>query len=97
MTDALDYAKDWSETYNKHVVLTEWGAWAPPSHTDNDFRTYLQFVYDTCVSYGIGSMYYSVGFNDDWNFTILHTQNGWNQVALDVLTGVQDPLVPDLD
>ena len=97
VTEALEFPRDWSRTYGKRVVLTEWGAFAPPLHTNNDFRTYLQFIYDTCVSFEIGSMYYSVGFNDDWNFTILHTRNGWNQVALDVLTGVEDPPVPPLD
>ena len=96
ITDALAFPRDWSQTYGKRVILTEWGAYAPPLHTDDDFRTYLQFIIDTCESYDIGSMYYSVGFNDDWNFTILHTENGWNQTALDVLTGVEDPPIPPL-
>jgi hypothetical protein len=41
-------------------------------------------------------MYYCAGFNNQWAFNILHTEDGWNQDALDILTEVTAPPVPPM-
>jgi hypothetical protein len=48
-------------------------------------------VVDECRKHNIGWMYYCAGFNNQWAFNILHTEDGWNQDALDILTGVKAP------
>jgi len=92
----LSYTVAWSKRWRKPVLLSEWGAWAPPCHSAEDFKTYLRFVADECRKHNIGWMYYCAGFNNQWAFNILHTEDGWNQDALDVLTGVTAPPVPPM-
>jgi len=53
-------------------------------------------VVDECKKHNIGWMYYCAGFNNQWAFNILHTEDGWNQDALDILTGVKAPPVPPM-
>jgi len=92
----LAYAVAWSKQWRKPVLVGEWGAWAPPCHSTEDFKEYLRFVTGECKKHDIGWMYYCAGFNNQWAFNILHTEDGWNQDALDVLTGVTAPQVPPL-
>ena len=87
----LSYPVTWSKKWRKPVLLSEWGAWAPPCHSVEDFKTYVGFVVDECRKHDIGWMYYCAGFNNQWAFNILHTEDGWSQDALDVLTGVTAP------
>ena len=89
--DLMSHAERWSARWNTPVLLSEWGAWAPPCHTVGDFETYLKFVKDECTRLNIGWMYYCAGFNNQWGFNILHSENGWNQTALGALTGVETP------
>lgn len=89
----MSHAERWSARWNKPVLLSEWGAWAPPCHSVDDFETYLKFVKDECTRLNIGSMYYCAGFNNQWGFNILHSENGWNQTALGALTGGEAPFV----
>jgi len=53
-------------------------------------------VVDECKKHNVGWMYYCAGFNNQWAFNILHTEDGWNQDALDILTGVEAPPVPPM-
>jgi len=94
--ELISHAAAWSKKWRKPVVVSEWGAWAPPCHSVEDFKTYLRFVVDECRRHNIGWMYYCAGFNNQWAFNILHTEDGWNQAALDVLTGVAAPPPPPL-
>jgi len=94
--EQLSYPVAWSKRWRKPVLLSEWGAWAPPSRSVEDFKTYLRFVVDECKKHNIGWMYYCAGFNNQWAFNILHTEDGWNQDALDILTGVKAPAVPPM-
>jgi len=89
--EALAHTVAWSTRWRKPVLIGEWGAWAPPCRSDEDFRTYLQFVVDECREHNIAWMYYTACFNNQWAFNILHTEDGWNQDALDILTGVTAP------
>jgi endoglucanase len=91
--EQMSHPAAWSKKWRKPVLLSEWGAWAPPCHSVKDFKAYLRFVTDECGRHNIGWMYYCVGFNNQWAFNILHTEDGWNQDALDVLTGVKAPPV----
>lgn len=91
--EALAHTVAWSTRWRKPVLIGEWGAWAPPCRSVEDFKTYVQFVVDECKKHNIGWMYYCAGFNNQWAFNILHTEDGWNQDALDVLTGVKAPPV----
>jgi endoglucanase len=86
----------WAKRWRKPVLLSEWGAWVPPCHMVKDFKAYIGFVVDECKKYNIGWMYYCAGFNNQWAFNILHTEDGWNQDALDILTGVTAPPVPPM-
>jgi hypothetical protein len=94
--EQLSYPVAWSKKWRKPLLIGEWGAWAPPSHSVEDFKTYLRFVVDECKKNNIGWSYYSAGYNNQWAFSILHTEDGWNQDALDVLTGVKAPPVPPM-
>jgi len=94
--EQLSYPAEWSKRWRKPVILSEWGAWAPPCRSEEDFRTYLRFVVDECKKHNIGWMYYCAGFNNQWAFNILHTEDGWNRDALDILTGVKAPSVPPM-
>jgi endoglucanase len=96
--EELSFPITWSEQWQKPIVLSEWGAWAPPSRSTSDFETYLRFIVKECLENNIKWIYYSAGFNNQWAFNILNTDDGWNQDALDILTGVkahsQFPLSP---
>jgi len=94
--EQLSYPVAWSKRWRKPVLLSEWGAWAPPCRSDEDFKTYVRFVVDECKKHNVGWMYYCAGFNNQWAFNILHTEDGWNQDALDILTGVEAPPVPPM-
>lgn len=94
--EQLSHPVAWSRKWGKPLLLSEWGAWAPPCHTVEDFRAYTGFVVDECKQHNIGWMYYSAGFNNQWAFNILNTEDGWNQDALDILTGVTAPPVPSM-
>jgi len=90
------HAVAWSKKWRKPLLMSEWGAWAPPCHSVEDFKAYLRFVVDECEKHGIGWIYYCAGFNNQWAFNILHTEDGWNQDALDILTGVKAPPPPPM-
>jgi Cellulase (glycosyl hydrolase family 5) len=87
VTELFSHAAAWSKKWDKPVLLSEWGAWSPPKHTACDFKQYLQFVVKQCENHEIAGMYYTAGFNDEWAFNILHSKKGWNQDALNLLTG----------
>jgi len=87
----LSHTVAWSKKWRKPVLMSEFGAWAPPCRPADDFKTYLRFVVNECRKHNIGWMYYCAGFNNQWAFNILHTADGWNQDALDVLTGIKAP------
>jgi len=89
----MSHAVAWSKKWRKPLLMSEWGAWAPPCHSVEDFKAYVRFVVDECKKHNIGWMYYCAGFNNQWAFNILHTEDGWNQDALDILTGVKAPPV----
>ena len=94
--EQMSHPVAWSKKWRKPLLLSEWGAWAPPCHSVKDFKAYLRFVSDECKQHNIGWMYYCAGFNNQWAFNILHTEDGWNQDALTILTGVKAPAVPPL-
>ena len=54
------------------------------------------FVADECKKHNIGWIYYCAGFNNQWAFNILNTEDGWNQDALDILTEVTAPPPPPM-
>jgi len=92
----MSHAVAWSKKWRKPVLMSEFGAWAPPCHSVEDFKTYVGFVANECKKHNIGWMYYCAGFNNQWAFNILNTEDGWNQDALDILTGVKAPAVPPM-
>ena len=94
--EQLSYPVAWSKKWRKPLLLSEWGAWGPPCHSVEDFKTYIGLVADECKKHDIGWMYYCTGFNNQWAFNILHTEDGWNQHALDILTGVTAPPPPPM-
>jgi hypothetical protein len=89
--EEMSHPVAWSKRWRKPLLLSEWGAWAPPCRSVEDFKTYIGFVTDECKKHNIGWIYYCAGFNNQWAFNILHTEDGWNQDALDILTGVTAP------
>jgi len=94
--EQMSHPVAWSKKWRKPLLLSEWGAWVPPCHSVEDFKAYIGFVADECKKHNIGWMYYCAGFNNQWAFNILHTEDGWNQDALDILTGVKAPPVPPM-
>lgn len=94
---SLDVPQEWARKWDKPVVLSEWGAWAPPVHPVEEWREYLQFVVDELARRDIAWIYFCAGFNNQYGYNILNTQEGWNQDALDILTGVTAPPIPKLN
>ena len=94
--EQMSHPVAWSKKWRKPLLLSEWGAWVPPCHTVEDFKAYIGFVADECKKHNIGWMYYCAGFNNQWAFNILHTEDGWNQDALDILTQVTAPQPPPM-
>ena len=92
--EQMSHPVAWSKKWRKPLLLSEWGAWVPPCHTVEDFKAYIGFVADECKKHNIGWMYYCAGFNNQWAFNILNTEDGWNQDALDILTEVTAPPAP---
>jgi len=89
--EQMSHPVAWSKRWRKPLLLSEWGAWVPPCHSVEDYKTHIRFVADECEKHDIGWIYYCAGFNNQWAFNILHTEDGWNQDALDILTGVTAP------
>ncbi len=94
--EQMSHPVAWSKKWSKPLLLSEWGAWVPPCHTVEDFKAYIGFVADECEKHNIGWMYYCAGFNNQWAFNILNTEDGWNQDALDILTEVTAPPPPPM-
>ena len=94
--DKLEEAVSWSNKWDKPVLLTEWGAWGPPCNFAEDFYAYLKHIVDECARLDIEWIYYCGYMNNQWAFSILNTDNGWNQHALDILTGVKADSPPPL-
>jgi len=94
--EQMSHPVAWSKKWRKPLLLSEWGAWVPPCHSVEDFRAYIGFVANECKKHNIGWIYYCAGFNNQWAFNILHTEDGWNQDALDILTGVIAPPPPPM-
>lgn len=86
----------WMQKVGKPAVLSEFGCWVPPTHTPEDFKAYVGFIVEECRRHDIGWIYYTAGFNNQWAFNLLHTEDGWYQDALDILTGVKAPPPPPL-
>jgi len=94
--EQMSHPVAWSKKWRKPLLQSEFGAWVPPCHSVEDFKAYIGFVADECKKHNIGWMYYCAGFNNQWAFNILHTEDGWNQDALDILTGVTAPPPPPM-
>lgn len=98
VTDGLNTAENWRKTWNKPVVLTEWGAQNNLKDTA-DFLMYNQFFTDELRKRNIGWFYYSAVPHDltppvlDANtyffWTILYWKSQrWYNGLLPVLTGI---------
>jgi hypothetical protein len=92
----LEEAVFWSEKWDKSVLLTEWGAWGPPCNFDEEFYAYIKHIVDECNRLDIEWIYYCGYMNNQWAFSILNADSGWNQQALDILTGVKADSTPPL-
>ncbi len=77
----------------KPAVITEWGAYTC-SMDRGEWITYTRYFHDQLKQRGIGSMYYTAFFANDWAWSIFDSEYGWDQAALDILTGVKSPAIP---
>lgn len=96
VTEKLEEAASWAETWDKPVLLTEWGAWGPPCNFDEDYYAYLRHIVSECDRLGIEWIYYCGFMNNQWAFSIFNTDTGWDQQGLDILTGVKAASPPPL-
>ena len=92
----LEEAAAWSAEWGKPALLTEWGAWGPPCNFDEDFYAYLGHIVDETARLGIEWFYYCGFMNNQWAFSIFNTDTGWDQRALDILTGTTAGPPPSL-
>jgi endoglucanase len=100
ITENLDRAAAWSAKWAKPVVMTEWASQSEPKDRA-DFLAYTRFVKGEAAKRGIGWMYYCgvprgylAYLGPVMNWSILDTERGWDQDALDILTGVKAPPAP---
>ncbi len=63
-------------------------------HGRGEWITYTRYFHDQLKQRGIGSMYYTAFFANDWAWSIFDSEYGWDQAALDILTGVKSPAIP---
>lgn len=89
----MDRLVDWSARVKKPAVITEWGAYTC-SMDRGEWITYTRYFHDQLKQRGIGSMYYTAFFANDWAWSIFDSDYGWDQAALDILTGVKSPAIP---
>ena len=77
------------------VVVTEWGCWLFESRNNStDLLDWLDYHMDKFEEHGFGSMWYTGVQNNQRAFSIFDSELGWNQVVLDRLTGVTNPIIP---
>lgn len=93
VSGGMDRLADWSTKLKKPAVITEWGAYTC-SMDRGEWITYTRYFHDQLKQRGIGSMYYTACFANDWAWSIFDSDYGWDQAALDVLTGVRSPAIP---
>jgi len=94
--EQISHPVAWSKRWRRPLLLSEWGAWLPPCHSVEDYKAYVGFVAHECKKHDIGWIYYCAGFNNQWAFNILHAEDGWDQNALDILTGVKARPAPPM-
>ena len=93
----LNHAVNWQNMYNTTmpVVVTEWGCWLFESRNNStDLLDWLDYHMDKFEEHGFGSMWYTGVQNNQRAFSIFDSELGWNQVVLDRLTGVTNPIIP---
>ena len=93
ISSGLDRVVDWSARLKKPAVITEWGAYTCTMDRA-EWITYTRYFHDQLKQRGIGSMYYTAFFANDWAWSIYDSEWGWDQAALDILTGVKSPAIP---
>lgn len=107
VTDGLNIAETWGKTWDKPVVLTEWGAQNNLKDTA-DFLTYNHFFTDELGKRNIGWFYYSAvphdltppvpNENNYFFWTILFWKSQrWYNGLLPILTGITTSVKSNTD
>jgi len=93
ISKGLDRVVEWSARHKKPAVVTEWGAFTCTMDRA-EWLAYTRFFHDQLRKRGIGSMYYTAFFSNEWPWSLFDSEWGWDQATLDILTGAKSPAVP---
>lgn len=87
INEALNLGELWSKTYNKKIVMSEWGAKLTSNR--KDILDYITYMTKESAKRNIDWMYYCGVFNNAWTFSLYNSEYGFdkNLDIVKVLTG----------
>ena len=96
VSNKINTAVRWRESIGADIpiVTTEWGCWTFSERPAAGLTAWLAHHMSSFRKYGIGSMYYTGIQSNQRSYAIFDSEMGWNQVALDQLTGVRPTKLP---
>lgn len=96
ISEQIMYAVDWRTKIGVDIpiITTEWGCWMFPERSDEELNKWFDHHMDLFKEYNIGNMWYTGIQNNQRTFGIFNSEFGWNQLALDKLTGVTPKSFP---
>jgi len=96
ITEQIMYAVDWRNKINIDIpiITTEWGCWLFPERSNEDLNKWFGYHMRLFKQHNIGNMWYTGIQNNQRTFGLFDSEFGWNQLALDKLTGVIPTILP---
>lgn len=96
ITEQIMYAVDWRTKIGVDIpiVTTEWGCWLFPERSQEELGKWFDHHMTLFKKHNIGNMWYTGIQNNQRTFGLFNSEFGWNQFALDKLTGVTPKSFP---
>ena len=96
ITEQIMYSVDWRNKINIDIpiITTEWGCWLFPERSSEDLNKWCDYHMGLFKQHNIGNMWYTGIQNNQRTFGLFDSEFGWNQLALDKLTGVIPTILP---
>ena len=99
ITEQIMYAVDWRAKIGVDIpiITTEWGCWLFPERTKEELGKWIDHHMYLFKKHNIGNMWYTGIQNNQRTFGLLNSEFGWNQFALDKLTGAKPRSFPKIN
>lgn len=99
ITEQIMYAVDWRTKIGVGIpiITTEWGCWLFPERSKEELGKWFDHHMSLFKKHNIGNMWYTGVQNNQRTFGLFNSEFGWNQFALDKLTGAKPTTFPKIN